>query len=540
MVNSFQAMGFRTMYKAGSAAGAPYRNGPEWTLWRLPYTLDELRSLVAQGTVLWNYGRGNVNGSATPLRGMFSQMFSETWITGRQNFEYKVHRMSPVPDDEYGGWVYVDAGGSPDIDDTVFSSSNLTNIPPGVEMVWQDNFGRSGIPGLSRPRFLNSAYLFGYTPNESNPPAVGDHRLWNLTGGMNTITSDKQYVSLSVRIDKYATTISIRSTADWTNVDLDALSYSEEDYQFEAGGTESKVMARFNPRLKTSSVGVYLLTASDVNDVVNDLWDTTILEGLRNQFVGDGADTILGLSWLYGLRDNMNESARTARPTFGNIVAGNSPAVPIALNEFTFWDAGSVSVRPYYGDYRDFDPEFSRYVITLPFIGDIELDPSDVVGREVYVRYMINVTSGAASCTVSTDGRETGPGVLRTEPCQWGYDIPLRTTGGLALHAQLLKSLAPAGINFDAGASMSVGSTSPSSADSNILMDFQPRIVVYRAERVDADSMGMIGRPGGAIPVTVGETSGYLKARAVLNTGTLAMRQGEEIVRMLQEGIYVR
>lgn len=525
------------MYRTGSGADAKFRNGPEWTVWQFPYTLEELRSHMASGTVLWNYGRGNVNGTVSPLKGMFSQMFSETWITGNHNFAYKVHRMSPVPSYEFGGWVYVDAGGSPVIDDAEFSSDWLDNFRPGVNMEWEDNFGRSGIPGLCPSP--NSAYLFGFTPNESNPPA-DIRRQWKLTGGMNTITTDKQFVWFEVNIDKYATTVSIGYTVDWTDIDLDRFSHSEEDYQFEAEETESKVMARFNPRLKTSSVGVYLLTASDVHAVVNDLWETSILEGLRNQFVGDGADTILGLSWLYGIRKNMNESVRTARPAFGNIVAGNSPAVPIALNEFTFWDAGSVSVRPYYGDYRDFDSEFSRYVITLPFIGDIELNPSDVVGREVYVRYMINITSGAASCTVSTDGRETGPGVLHTEACQWGYDIPVRATGGLALHTQVLKSLAPMGIDFDSGATMSVGSTSPTSADSNILTDFQPRIVIYRAERIDVDSMSMIGRPGGATPITVGKASGYLKARAVLNTGTLSMRQSDEIVRMLQEGIYVK
>ena len=303
-------------------------------------------------------------------------------------------------------------------------------------------------------------------------------------------------------------------------------------------------MVRFNPRTATSTVGCYILTKQKLLLFLRDLWNTSAIEAIQTAFIGDGSNALLGVRWYYGIKDLIEYTANDAYITLGNVPFNGSGAdrpgkVPVAKNEFVTFDAGSVVVPQYYGDYRDWTA--TTYQIYLPFIGLQELDPRNVVGKTLYLKYMINISDGSAVCQLSTTpSSPDGSGTIFSASCSWGYDIPVRVDPIMDAMTRTLRTMTnpiPGGreVVGEPG-SYSAGELSP---NSNIMGDFNPKVIVHRKGDVSGAAFNVAeGQPSGAT-MTVGSASGYLKVSTVYNAGTLPARHADEIVSLLQEGIYI-
>ena len=304
------------------------------------------------------------------------------------------------------------------------------------------------------------------------------------------------------------------------------------------------VMVRFNPRTATSTVGCYVLTKQKLLLFLRDLWGTNAIEAIQTAFIGDGSNALLGVRWFYGIKDLIEYSNNDAFITLGNVsfnaVGADRPGkVPVAKNEFVTFDAGSVVVPQYYGDFRDWTA--TTYQIYLPFIGLQELDPRNVVGKTLYLKYMINISDGSAVCQLSTTpSSPNGSGTIFSASCSWGYDIPVRVDPIMDALSRTLRTVTnniPGGLGVigEAG-SYSAGELSP---NSNIMGDFNPKVIVHRKGDVSGAAFNAAeGQPSGAT-MTVGSATGYLKVSTVYNAGTLPARHADEIVALLQEGIYI-
>ena len=63
-------------------------------------------------------------------------------------------------------------------------------------------------------------------------------------------------------------------------------------------------------------------------------------------------------------------------------------------------DGGSVFVPNNYNDFRDYEP-YTKVSVTVPFCGVLELTPSEVVGKTLYLDYVIDLQTGTIKATVS-------------------------------------------------------------------------------------------------------------------------------------------
>lgn len=351
-------------------------------------------------------------------------------------------------------------------------------------------------------------------------------------------------------------------------------------------------MARYNPRVGTSTVGAYVLNKSEVTEFMNDLWTTNAWEGFVNQFIGDGANALLGLYWYYGIAESVVLTSGKSFITLGNNKFGPSAKYSVAKNEFITYDFGSIAVPATYGDYRDWT--LISYKLYLPFVGVIDLNPADVIGKTLYLKYQINLTDGSAVCMLATSPI-TGPdnsGNIFTTSASWGYDIPVKVDSirdAMTLTGQIMANVLPAAIGGasvgmaagraamgaaasargvggrakdrlqnmagDEGAALgglgggisSVSASSPVTAsystgslspNANVMGDFEAKLVMYRHDDLTQAIEPIAGKPSAQIG-PVSSFSGYLKADLVYNGGTLPMRRAGEIIAMLQEGIYV-
>lgn len=137
---------------------------------------------------------------------------------------------------------------------------------------------------------------------------------------------------------------------------------------------------RYYPRLTPGTVGAYRMEKEGVADILSDMWETDILESLRQGFIGDASNAVLGLNWFYGLRSLISVGEQR-QVKMGNVVFHDSSPFAVVKDEFVDFSFGSITVPRYHGTYLDYTSV--EYKMYLPFIGMIDLNPQDVVGQEV-------------------------------------------------------------------------------------------------------------------------------------------------------------
>lgn len=324
-----------------------------------------------------------------------------------------------------------------------------------------------------------------------------------------------------------------------------------------------ETMSRFQPRIKSGSIGAYLISGVNVDileQFTTDLWETNLVESIKTAFIGDGRNALLGLRYFHGLAYSED---LVVPDSFWFIKLGNVTFDVSSLrsdSEYCSFNFGELVVPRSYGDYRDYTEV--QYRAHLPFIGIVDLDPQEVVGKSVFLRYMVNLTDGMAIASLSNDANyPNSSGTFFSATCQWGYDVPLqvdavrdvtsagfnlglRTVGGIAAGAAMGGALgAVAGgavgamstVDANQAQSYSAGSLSP---NANVMGDFEAKIVAYRREDLSGDIETSLGKAAGG-NVKVGDLTGFAQFDVIYNGGILPMRHAADIISQLQEGIYI-
>ena len=332
-------------------------------------------------------------------------------------------------------------------------------------------------------------------------------------------------------------------------------------------------MPRFQPRTTTDAVSCYVLTRPMVQSLINDLYTTDIYEKVKQMLYGDGAGNLLSLKWFYGIRPSV-ATTRQTKITLGNVVLDNVVA-PVFKGDFVQVYMGYITVKREYGDYRDYTNV--RYQAYLPMVGVVDLDPAQVVGKDLHLVYTVNLTDGSAIATLAisnlmvggkpalpqTDGWYDTPQIVFTSSITYGYEIPLNVESIRSASLMVGEVVAQAVVGGVAGAiaggipgaaigavggavagavngtgvqnTYSVGSLT---ANSNVMGDFTPKLIRTVTKDVSGDIAPAVGSPSGKV-VHVGSASGYLKAAMVYGTPSTTMQHTDEIVNMLKEGIYI-
>ena len=330
-------------------------------------------------------------------------------------------------------------------------------------------------------------------------------------------------------------------------------------------------MVRYQPRTTTETISCYVMNRAMVKTLINDLYTTDVYEKIKQMLYGDGANNLLSLKWFYGVRSSV-AATRQSKVTLGNVVL-DSTISPVHNGDFVQVYMGYVNVTREYGDYRDYTNV--RYQTYIPMVGVIDLDPAQVVGKDIHLLYTVNLTDGSAVVTLaisnltqsgkpilpSTDGWYETPQIVFTSSITYGYEIPLNVesirdpsllvgevvasavAGGIA--GALAGNYVGAALGAVGGAVHAAGDTVQSTysvgsmtANSNVMGDFTPKLIRTIVKDVSGDISAAVGYPSGKV-VNVGAASGYLKAAMVYGTPSTTMQHADEIINMLKEGIYI-
>ena len=158
---------------------------------------------------------------------------------------------------------------------------------------------------------------------------------------------------------------------------------SDPDPEPEGENPEPFVPA--NPVSESGFVSLYTPSLSELKSFSSWLWSTDFSNSIKKLFQ-DPMNAIIGLHMLY------------TEPEIGerkNIIVGyvdSNVNTRTVANQYKKIDCGTIAVREYYGDSRDYD--FTNISIYLPFLGIQQLNAKDLMGGSINVMATVDVLTG--------------------------------------------------------------------------------------------------------------------------------------------------
>lgn len=154
---------------------------------------------------------------------------------------------------------------------------------------------------------------------------------------------------------------------------------------------------------------MWVLSSSQLNHFFNDIFDPNIIDDILDGtklFGSNEINAIQGISYFPVDLDDVATVYSSAQP-----IKIGSYQLPTATGRYVqnnnkMIDCGGFFVAPVYNDFRDYR---IRLFISLPYCGVHELSPiSKYMGHTLSVKYAVDVTSGACSAHVLSDGISYG------------------------------------------------------------------------------------------------------------------------------------
>lgn len=149
----------------------------------------------------------------------------------------------------------------------------------------------------------------------------------------------------------------------------------------------------------TSLINVWVPSTTDINNLAAYLWsnfDLTDPTKTLSKMFTDPLSYILSLHMLPFTVD----SSTAITVTLAGLAT--TVSMPPATVQFKDIDCGSVTINEYWGNYLDYT--YTKIVLCLPFCGQVDLDPDEVMGKTIKVKYRVDIITGAFVCFVYIDG----------------------------------------------------------------------------------------------------------------------------------------
>ena len=298
------------------------------------------------------------------------------------------------------------------------------------------------------------------------------------------------------------------------------------------GGTGTDLFAVYNP------------TKSEITSLGKYLWSSNIVDILQ-KFLNNPMEAIISLHMIY------------CTPTNGarkNIVLGYLDSGVSALTvaeQFVDINCGSVDVKEYFNDARDYSP-YTSVEAYLPFIGMVKLKTEDIIGSKVTIKYTADVLTGAILCKifVTKSGTEQQlyaySGNCSVQIPLTGADRTRLISGAVtgALAGGVVGGVAGAVVGGLAKGYMSGSSIERSgsfTSNSGAMGIKTPYIIVSRKYGYDAlDYNKFYGFPSNKT-ITLGSCKGFTKVKEthVENVARATDKEKTEIENLLKNGVIV-
>ena len=312
-------------------------------------------------------------------------------------------------------------------------------------------------------------------------------------------------------------------------------------------------------------LSAYVPTVGQLNDLADFVWgeyDKTDPTKLLSKILADPTDAIISLHML----PFTPASSTAIEVTIGKY--GSSVSMPPLTAQFTDVDCGSLTISEYWGNYLDYNP-FTRLTIFLPYVGEVDLNPDEVMGQTLGVTYRVDNLTGAFVCFLYTSDK-----ILAQYNGCCALSVPVSSADYRQLNSAILgaaMSAVGAAAGFaGAGAGLAAGSAEGAiggpnlaaggiSAAANVLQSKvhhshsgglggaagflgsqTPYVIIHRARQCLPEFLNQFAGYPSMVTMRLGDLYGFTSVSSIILSG-LPYTDGElsELAQILKEGFII-
>lgn len=212
-----------------------------------------------------------------------------------------------------------------------------------------------------------------------------------------------------------------------------------------------------SPATGSGFLTAYVPTFGEINDIADYLIDPSVLQALAGTVL-KLSDVVIGLS-IFPFTIAATNSKEVKLNLMG-IHLTTGVTCHYSNSQFVTLDMGTLEVKKYWDNCLDYDP-YTRITLYLPYVGFVDLDTDEVMGREITVKYNVDIVTGCCLALIIVNGS-----VLYQYPGECSCQIPVTSVS----FDNFLQSAVQLGITAASGARAVKGAAgSVAQAGSNVL-----------------------------------------------------------------------
>ena len=301
-------------------------------------------------------------------------------------------------------------------------------------------------------------------------------------------------------------------------------------------------------------VTAYAPTLTQINDLATFIWSDWLSGGpTLPKIFANPEDAIISLHML-----PFEPSTSSAiEVTVGHFASGVN--MDPMTNQFYTINCGSLAIEEYWGNYLDYNP-YTKLTLFLPYVGEITLNPDEVMTRTITIKYRVDAMTGAFVAFILRDDDK----IIGEYQGNCSLEVPISSANYAQLHSALL-GLAGSAVGMAAGAAGS-GISGLLSGGTNVLtsaagmMDSKvrhshsgalgsasgfmgsqtPYLIIERARQCLPDGLNRFAGYPSQITETLGELSGFTSVSEIVLDGIpLTDEELTELREILKGGVYL-
>lgn len=137
-------------------------------------------------------------------------------------------------------------------------------------------------------------------------------------------------------------------------------------------------------------------TEQQLYQLARKLWTKDILDIIKAYFTSP-LDSIIGLS-IVPVKPRTNSNSNIHLGFYDTEISA-----PLVDSDYVIIDCGVIPITRYYGSYLDYNP-YTKIQCYLPYIGDVDVDPDEVMNTNLGILYYVNVVTGDLTALITSDG----------------------------------------------------------------------------------------------------------------------------------------
>lgn len=171
-----------------------------------------------------------------------------------------------------------------------------------------------------------------------------------------------------------------------------------------------------NPATGSGFITAFVPSLAEINSVADYLIDPTVLQALAGTVL-KLSDVIIGLSIFPFTIDATGH--KDVKLNLMGIHLTTGVDCHYSDSQFVTLNMGSIDIKKYWDNCLDYDP-YTRISLYLPYVGYVDLDTDEVMGRTIGVKYNVDIVTGCCLALVIVDGS-----VLYQYPGECSCQIPI-------------------------------------------------------------------------------------------------------------------